>query len=127
MRRKKIPDEYEGLKKHIEAEIRNMPGSDMVMACRFLEKIVALINLNYCATNFHILLESTEDEESRRLVEKHFAIFMTTVYLDYLNEVIDASDTWDAVSPEMDSLQRRIWDTLVPIREYFDSKFGDLD
>ena len=127
MRRKQIPEEYERLKKHIEAEIQNIPKNDMMMAYRFLEKIVALINLHYCATNFHILLESTEDEESRRLVEKHLAIFMTTVYLDYLNEVIDACDTWAAGSPEMASLQRHIWETLVPIKEYFDGKFGDLD
>jgi hypothetical protein len=127
MRRQQIPEEYDVLKKHIEAEIQNLPKSDMVMAYRFLEKIVALINLQYCATNFHILLESTEDEESRRLVEKHLTIFMTTVYIDYLNEVIDACNTWDAESSEMDSLQRVIWDTLVSIREYFEAKFGDLD
>jgi len=125
MRRKQIPEEYEGLKKHIEAEIRNMPKSDMVMACRFLEKIVALINLHYCVTNFHILLESTEDEESRRLVEKHLSIFMTTVYMDYLNEVIDACNTWDAESSEMNSLQRYIWNTLVPIKEHFEGEFGE--
>ena len=127
MRRKQIPEEYDLLKKHIEAEIQNIPKSDLVVAYRLLEKIVALINLQYCATNFHILLESTEDEESRRLVEKHFTIFMTTVYMDYLNEVIDACNTWDAESSEMDSLQRVIWDTLVSIREYFEAKFGDLD
>ena len=125
MRRKQIPEEYEGLKKHIEAEIRNMPKSDMVMACRFLEKIVALINLHYCVTNFRILLESTEDEESRRLVEKHLSIFMTTVYMDYLNEVIDACNTWDAESSEMNSLQRYIWNTLVPIKEHFEREFGE--
>ena len=125
MRRQQIPEEYEGLRKHIEAEIRNMPKSDLVVAYRFLERIVALINLHYCATNFRILLESTEDEESRRLVEKHLTIFMTTVYIDYLNEVIDACNTWDAESSEMDSLQRVIWDTLVSIREYFEAKFGD--
>ena len=126
MGRQQIPDEYQGLKKHIEAEIQNIPKGDMVVAHRFLEKIVALINLQYCATNFRILLESTEDEESRRLVEKHLNIFMTTVYIDYLNEVIDACDTWDADSSEMASLQRLIWNTLVPIREYFEGKFGDL-
>ena len=125
MRRQQIPDEYEGLRKHIEAEIRNMPKSHLVVAYRLLEKIVALINLHYCATNFRILLESTEDEESRRLVEKHLTIFMTTVYIDYLNEVIDACNTWDAESSEMNSLQRLIWETLAPIREYLEGKFGE--
>jgi len=125
MRRQQIPEEYEGLRKHIEAEIRNMPKSDLVVAYRLLEKIVALINLHYCATNFRILLESTEDEESRRLVEKHLTIFMTTVYIDYLNEVIDACNTWDAESSEMNSLQRLIWETLAPIREYLEGKFGE--
>jgi hypothetical protein len=97
----------------------------LVVAYRLLEKIVALINLHYCATNFRILLESTEDEESRRLVEKHLTIFMTTVYIDYLNEVIDACNTWDAESSEMNSLQRLIWETLAPIREYLEGKFGE--
>ena len=125
MNNRQISAEYEGLKKRIEAEIQVTPSSDMVLVYRFLEKAEALINLHYCVTNYRILLESTEDEESRSLVKKHFRIFMNTVYIDYLNDVIEASNDWEAYSFGMVSLQREIQDVLVPIRDLLQAEFDD--
>ena len=125
MNSQQISAEYGALKKRIEAEIQVTTKNDTVAAYRFLEKIDTLINLQYCATNYRILLESTEDEESRGLVRKHLHIFMTTVYLDYLDEVIDAANSWKADSSGMVSLQRQVRDRLVPVREFLESEFGD--
>ncbi len=121
---RQISEEYEKLKKRIEAETQVAAKSDMVMAYRFLERIHALINLHYCVTNFRILLESTENAESRKLVQKHFQIFMTTVYMDYLDELIDASKSWKADSSGMVSLQRFIIDRLVPVRDFLSDAYN---
>ena len=125
MNNHQISAEYGELRKYIEAEIRVTDKNGLAQAYRFLEKVDALINLQYCATNFRILLDSTEDEESRGLVKKHLHIFMTTVYIDYLDEVIAAADSWKAGSSGMASLQKLILDRLVPVREFLEGEFGD--
>ena len=85
MNNRQIAAVYEDLKKLAGNEIRTAGGNDLVTVWRLFEKMDALINLQYCAANFRILLESTEDEESRELVQKHLHIFMTTVYMDYIS------------------------------------------
>ena len=65
MNNRQITAIYEDLKKLAGNEIRTAGGNDLVTAWRLFEKMDALINLQYCAVNFRILLESTEDEESR--------------------------------------------------------------
>ena len=125
MNNRQIAAVYEDLKKLAGNEIRNAGGSDLVTAWRLYEKLEALVNLQYCAANFRILLESTEDEESRELVQKHLHIFMTTVYMDYLEEVIGTAAGEKAGSAGMARLLQETCDSLVPVRDFFQREFGE--
>ena len=109
MNNRQIAAVYEDLKKLAGNEIRTAGGNDLVTVWRLFEKMDALINLQYCAANFRILLESTEDEESRELVQKHLHIFMTTVYMDYLEEVIGTAGSEKAGSAGVAYLQVGTW------------------
>ena len=75
MNNRQIAAVYEDLKKLAGNEIRTAGGNDLVTVWRLFEKMDALINLQYCAANFRILLESTEDEESRELVRSIWIIW----------------------------------------------------
>ena len=125
MNNRQIAAVYEDLKKLAGNEIRNAGGSDLVTAWRLYEKLEALVNLQYCAANFRILLESTEDEESRELVQKHLHIFMTTVYMDYLEEVIGTAAGEKAGSAGIARLLQETCDSLVPVRDFFQREFGE--
>lgn len=125
MNNRQIAAVYEDLKKLAGNEIRNAGGSDLVTAWRLYEKLEALVNLQYCAANFRILLESTEDEESRELAQKHQYIFMTTVYMDYLEEVIGTAAGEKAGSAGMARLLQETCDSLVPVRDFFQREFGE--
>ncbi len=125
MNNRQIAAVYEDLKKLAGNEIRTAGGNDLATAWRLYEKMDALINLQYCAANFRILLESTEDEESRELVQKHLHIFMTTVYMDYLEEAIGTAAGEKAGSAGMEYLLQEICDGLVPVRDFFQREFGD--
>lgn len=125
MNNRQIAAVYEDLKKLAGNEIRNADGSDLVTAWRLYEKLEALVNLQYCAANFRILLESTEDEESRELAQKHQYIFMTTVYMDYLEEVIGTAAGEKAGSAGIARLLQETCDSLVPVRDFFQREFGE--
>ena len=125
MNNRQIAAVYEDLKKLIGNGIRTAGGNDLVTAWRLYEKMDALINLQYCAANFRILLESTENEESRELVQKHLHIFMTTVYMDYLEEAIGTAAGEKAGSTGIARLLQEICDSLVPVRDFFQREFGD--
>ena len=125
MNNRQIAAVYEDLKKLIGNGIRTAGGNDLVTAWRLYEKMDALINLQYCAANFRILLESTENEESRELVQKHLHIFMTTVYMDYLEEAIGTAAGEKAGSAGIARLLQEICDSLVPVRDFFQREFGD--
>lgn len=125
MNNRQIAAVYEDLKKLAGNEIRTAGGNDLVTVWRLFEKMDALINLQYCAANFRILLESTEDEESRELVQKHLHIFMTTVYMDYLEEVIGTAGSEKAGSAGVAYLQEEICDNLAPVLDFFRREFGE--
>ena len=125
MNNRQIAAVYEDLKKLAGNEIRTAGGNDLVTVWRLFEKMDALINLQYCAANFRILLESTENEESRELVQKHLHIFMTTVYMDYLEEAIGTAAGEKAGSDGIARLLQEICDSLVPVRDFFQREFGD--
>ncbi len=124
MELQKISTKYAELRLQIEAMTETAGEKDKTTIWRFLEKIIALENLHYGVTNFRFLLEDVEDEESRSLIQKHFHILMTTVYIDYLNDIIDAAETWKVVGSDMRALQVTIHNTLVPIRDFYQEQFN---
>ena len=120
-----IAAEYAWLKERVESDTDVTGNNDLITVYRFLEKIVTLENLQHCVTSFRILLEDVEDEESRALVQKHFYIFLSTVYIDYLTDVIDGAENWIADSSGTRELPETILEKLVPIRAFYLEKLNE--
>ena len=120
-----IAAEYAWLKERVESDTDVTGNNDLTTVYRFLEKIVTLENLQHCVTSFRILLEDVEDEESRALVQKHFYIFLSTVYIDYLTDVIEGAENWIADSSGTRELQETILEKLVPIRAFYLEKLNE--